>query len=208
MKRIISITLLLALCLSLVACGGKKSDPVTGVYTSGEYTFVLYDANEGLGLAFNSDEYEEGKYNTPSLVNYTVDGDSITVGGESYALSALTKSSAVAFPENINVSVDESVAYIVPPATVSIPAGRFEETSVKAILITTGDELTLDNGSLKSKDGIDVVIAPGVDPNKISVAKNLLEGTEGVTFYIPKESLSTFKSHYNWSQFKDNMIGY
>ncbi len=211
MKRLISITLLLALCLTLASCGGKKGDPVTGIYSDGDYTYVLYDAEGGWALLFHGDEYEGGNFNTPSMAKYSVDGDNITIGGDTHALADLTKLDKVEFPTNLNNSISEAVVHLVPPVLTSLRDGYLLDGSTRALLITSGDEVILDNGCLKNtagEDGLAVIIAPDCDPNKITVAKNLLDGADNVTFYIPKESLSTFKSHYNWANFKDLMVGY
>jgi len=208
MKKIISLTLLVVLCLSLVACGGKKADSVSGIYTDGEQTFILYDADGGKAFCFRESDYEGGKYSAPSIADYTVDGDSITVGGKGYKLSELTKLNSVECPTEIGNSFGEGVAHFLSPASNDLLEGALRDTSTKALLITTGDEVILHNGCFKNQGGLAVIIAPGVDPNKLSVGKDLLKDTEGVTFFIPKELISTFRSHYNWSSFKDNMVAY
>lgn len=216
MKRLISISLLIALCLTLASCGGKNngptpSGPVTGIYTDGDYTYVLYDGEGGQGFCFHEDEYEGGKYNTPSLVKYSVDGERITVGTDTFTLSELTRLDKVDFPNNLNNGISEGVAHLLSPMLTELRDGYLLESSTRALLITSGDEIVLKDGCLKNAagtDGLAVIVSPDCDPDKLAVTENLLEGTDNVTFYIPKELLPTFQSHESWSSFKDLMKGY
>ncbi len=214
-KKTISILLLLALCAILASCGGKNNDPtskpVTGIYTDGDCTYVLYDGEGGRCFCFHGDEYEGGKYNTPSLVTYSVDGESITIDTDTFKLSELTGLDSVTLPNNLNNSISESVAHFLPPTLTELCDGYLLDTSTRALLITSGDEIILKDGCLKNTagtDGLAVIISPDCDPDKLTVTENLLEGADNVTFYIPKDLLPTFQSQKSWSSFKDLMKGY
>lgn len=216
MKKVISLVLIAILSLSLaVSCGKKSEDGMSGVYKADSTVYAFID---GGVVAYNAIGAR--------FCTYTVEGDSLTIGGDTVAKSALTASSlefsggsgseyfvtsVVGGAKTVTALTEAGkaqTALVIPHEIDDIAEGVFEGSSVKAIVIPEGSALNLSNGSLKNGGGISVLIsgsiAPGTD---LTCGNSLLDGTSGVTFYIEKGALSSYKSHYAWGLFKDNMKG-
>ncbi len=214
MKKIISITLLLALCLTLaVSCNKKTADSIEGVYSLDGVTYAF---TSGGALAYSNDGASFGAYK--------IDGDSITVGALNINRGALAASTLkkVAVNEEffeiktvagiktitaLTESGKTQTALVIPEGIGDIAVGVFDGSSVTAVVIPEGSKLNLSNGCFKNKGSLSVFISGAIAPADLTCGKSLLEGTSGVTFYIEKAALSTYEGHYNWGNFKENMKG-
>lgn len=214
MKKILALTLLLAICLTLaVSCKKNTADGIEGVYTHGGKTYAFVN---GSALVYSA---EGAKF-----LGASVDGDNVTVDGTTIARNDLAKGSlakcnasndyfeikTVAGIKTVTALTEagkSQSALVIPEGVGDIAAGVFEGTSVKAVVITEGAKLNLSNGCFKNGGSLAVFISGSIAPADLTCGKSLLDGSTGVTFYIEKAALSTYQGHYNWGNFKSNMKG-
>ena len=214
MKKILSITLLLTICLTLaVSCGKTGDTSIEGVYTHNEKTYAFVSGGVLVYMPMGA-----------SFTSFTADADNVTVDGVTIPRAELTKSTLASYTVNeeyfeiktvagvktitaLTESGKAQSALVIPSTVGDIAEGVFESSSVKAILLSEGAKLNLSNGCLKNGGTLSVFISGSIAPADLSCGKSLLDGTSGVTFYIEKAALSTYEGHYNWGNFKSNMKG-
>ena len=210
----LSVTLLIAICLTLaVSCGTKGNDSIEGVYTHNEKTYAFVSGGVLVYMPLGA-----------KFTSFSIDADNVTVDGVNIPRSELSKSTlatytveeeyfeikTVAGVKTITALTDSGkaqTALVIPSTVGDIAEGVFEGSSVKAILLAEGAKLNLSNGCLKNSGGLSVFISGSVAPADLTCGKSLLDGTSGVTFYIEKAALSTYEGHYNWGNFKSFMKG-
>ena len=214
MKKILSITLLLAICLTLaVSCNKKTTDALEGVYTLDGVTYAF---TSGGALAYSNDGASFGAYK--------IDDNAITIGTLNIYRDALEASTLKQVEANeeffeiktvagiktitaLTESGKTQTALVIPSTVGDIAGGVFEGSSVKAVVIPEGSKLNLSNGCFKNGGSLSVFISGAIAPADLTCGKSLLDGTSGVIFYIEKAALSTYEGHYNWGNFKGNMKG-
>ena len=209
MKRILSLLLVSVLLVgALCSCGGS-AETLTGYFTKGDVGYFL---TENGAVKVTADGAK--------VATLTVDGDSYTVDGDSFTAAELTAANFTAPQAAEEYFVIESgkltgltdlgkscTVLFVPKGVTSIAAGAFKGSSVKCLVLGsyTGS-LNLDNGCL---EGLESLYVDGnVSPDKLTCGKDMLKNAETVSIAVGTSAYDTFKNHYNWGVFADNIAKY
>ena len=202
MKKIISLILILAcmllVCCVLVSCN-EENDSSYGIVADGDKTYFIAE-----GGAILIENGKAASVATPSL--------STAPKSEKFKSVASAEEYFVISSGKITGLTErgKSCAVLMVPSDVSgIAAGAFNGSTLKSLVIAgrpDGKPLNLANGAFAGTNGLNVFISE--IPDNVTVGKQLLDNTTGVKFFISADEYSTYKTHYYWGNFSNNLSKY